>query len=81
MSKSVGKMTMPLYGELTIAQVVATIEEDSKVKVTQASLNDGIVTLTYETLPDVDDMDEFEECYDCGGTCNDHMCWCPHNYA
>jgi predicted transcriptional regulator len=72
---------MPLYGNLTIAEVVEVVEENYQAAVVKAELNDGTVTLTIEHHVEADDLDEIEECYDCGGTCNYHMDWCPHNYA
>lgn len=73
------KMTMPLFGELTIAQVIEAIEETSKVKVVRAALEDGIVTLTYEPIEEPGEPDECEECFECGGTWNYHMDWCLRN--
>lgn len=75
------KVSFPLTGELTIAEAVENIEAVSAVTVTRASLDNGIVTLTLEPLPDVNTDLEPEECYECGGSCNYHEEWCPYNYA
>ena len=75
------KVSFPLMGELTIAEAVENIEAVSAVTVTRASLDNGIVTLTLEPLPDVNTDLEPEECYECGGSCNYHEEWCPYNYA
>jgi hypothetical protein len=73
--------TMPLMGELTIAEVVEGIEKTPDTKVTRAELENGIVTLTVEGP-----SPEYPECSQCGqsldtemelksGVCLDCMWW------
>lgn len=58
-----GKTSFPLYGNLTIAEVVETFESNAPVKVVSASLTDDIVTLTFEPIPHDDpDYDDLCQC-------------------
>jgi predicted transcriptional regulator len=81
------KMSFPLYGEKTIHEYVQEIEAIANVRVTRADLANDIVTLTIESVPlvyvqdDPSGCHEFEECFECGGTCNYHEDWCPYNEA
>lgn len=81
LSAMTSKITMPLMGEMTIDEAVKAIESASAVKVIRATLEEGVVTLTYEPLPDVNTVIEFEDCCECGWSCNYHEDWCPYNYA
>lgn len=56
-----GKVTMPLYGNLTIAEVIETYESNAPFKVTTAVLDGDTVTLTFEPIPH---DDEFDDSYD-----------------
>lgn len=53
-----GKVTFPLYGNLTIAEVVEAYENNVAVKVTRASLENDTVTLTFEPIPHDDSFDD-----------------------
>lgn len=52
------KVILPLYGSLTIAEVVEAYEINSPVKVVRAYLENDIVTLTFEPIPHDDEFDD-----------------------
>ncbi len=75
------KISFPLYGDKTIAEYVRDIESVANVKVVRADMVNDIVTLTVENIPaehDPSGCPEFEECYECSGSCNYHEDWCPY---
>lgn len=76
-----GSFTLPLMGEMTVYEAVRNIEAVSAVKVVRATLSDGIVTLYYEPLPDVNTDIEHEECLECGAPGTYHEDWCSYNEA
>lgn len=75
------KFTMPLMGELTISEVVESVQKNTRAIVTSAELTDGIVTLTIE-----EPVPDHPECSQCGqsldgemelknGVCHECMWW------
>lgn len=59
-----GEVSFPLFGNLTIAEVVEAYESNAPVKVVSASLSDGQVTLKFEPIPHDDVLDD--PCSICG---------------
>jgi len=77
-------ISFPLYGDKTIAEYVKEIESASYTTVERADYVDGVVTLTIQTVADMNmagDPPECEVCYECGGDCNRHEHWCPYKDA
>lgn len=73
--------SFPLYGEQTIAEIVQQIEALAPVKVTRADLENDIVVLTIEPIPELNTEPEHEECFECGAPGTYHEDWCPYNEA